>query len=66
MKFLTIRQTAKEFGIPEFAIRTMQKCGEVPGFYSGSRFYVNAEKFEEKLLAAEESAPKSMREAIGR
>lgn len=47
--FLTIKQTAKEFRISENALRGMQKRGELPGFFSGSRFYVHAEMLMEKL-----------------
>ena len=49
--FLTINQTAKEKNISHTALRTMQKQGKLPGFYVGSRFYVNVDMFNEMLNA---------------
>lgn len=51
MQYLTIRQTAKEFGLPEYAIRTMVKRKEAPGFFSGTRFYVAADLLRDQLEA---------------
>ena len=42
-KYLTINQAAKELDLPNWTLRTMHRNGEVPGFYAGSRFYVNIE-----------------------
>lgn len=50
-QYLTINAAAKEFGLPAFALRSMQKRGECPGFFSGSRFYVNCDMLAEKLDA---------------
>ena len=49
MRFLTINQTAKELGLPAYAVRTLQKQGQVPGFYNGNRYYVNLDLFKQKL-----------------
>ena len=49
MQFLSINSTAKELGLPPFLIRSMQKRGECPGFFSGSRFYVNVDLLREQL-----------------
>lgn len=50
MRYETIRQTGKRPEFPnEGTIRRMVKCGEVPGFYANSRFYVDTVKFAEKL-----------------
>ena len=48
-KFLTIRQAAARPDCPvsEGTLRRMVKNGEVPGFYSGSRFYINFSQFLE-------------------
>ena len=48
-KFLTIRNTAKEYGISEWVLRGMVKRGECPGFYSGTRFYIAVEQLLEKM-----------------
>ena len=50
MKFETINQAAKRADLPNAgAIRRMVKRHECPGFYSGSRFYVNVDALKEKL-----------------
>ena len=51
MEILTINATAKKYGLPQFMLRGMQKRGELPGFYSASRFYVNVPMLLEKLDA---------------
>lgn len=51
MEFLTIRQTARQECIPENALRTLLKQNELPGFYSGTRFYVNVEELRKRLGA---------------
>ena len=48
-KFLTVRQTARELGIPETVIRRLLKAGNVPGFRTGNRDYINVERFRETL-----------------
>lgn len=42
-KFMTIRQAAKESDCPisEGTLRAMVKRQEVPGFYAGSRFWID-------------------------
>lgn len=49
MRFVTIREVAKTGLLSEHALRVMVRRGEVPGFRSGNRFYVNFNKLVEKL-----------------
>lgn len=39
--YQTIRQTARNTGLPEFMLRSRLKQGKLPGYYSYSRYYVN-------------------------
>lgn len=48
-RYLTIRQTARAVGIPEHRIRAWVKVKNVPGFYGGTRFYVDVQKFQQLL-----------------
>ena len=48
-QFQTIRQAAAALGVPEFRIRAWVKQGNVPGFWSGTRFYVNVPAFHDNL-----------------
>jgi hypothetical protein len=48
-QFQTIRQVAKLNIIPEYALRRLVKTNRVPGFFSGSRFYVNVPEFQNQL-----------------
>lgn len=48
-RYLTIRQTARAVGVPEHRIRQWVKTQSVPGFYGGTRFYVNVQKFQQLL-----------------
>ena len=50
-KFMTIRQTAADPACPlrEGTLRRMQKQGELPGFFTGTRFYVNFDLLLEML-----------------
>lgn len=50
-RFLTIRQAAMIVGLSHSRIRQWVKDGQVPGFYSGTRFYVNMPKFRKALDA---------------
>lgn len=50
----TIRETAKLGILPEYALRKGAKRGTIPGFYAGSRFYVNLDALIEKLSKAPE------------
>ena len=52
-QYATIRQAAQIVGVPHSRIREWLRAGNVPGFYSGSRFYVNVERFREKLESGE-------------
>ncbi|MBO5740736.1 MAG: hypothetical protein J6R54_01970 [Bacteroidaceae bacterium] len=49
MRFMTINQTADYLHLPRCAVRRMAQNSLLPGFYSGSRFYVNVDIFEKKL-----------------
>ena len=49
MQFLTINQTAKAIGLPHTCLRAMQAQGKLPGFYAGSRWYVNVDMLREQL-----------------
>ena len=51
MNFLTIRQTARTGLIGEYALRRMVAQKRVPGFYSGTRFWVDADALRETLAA---------------
>ena len=46
--FMTIRQAARLI-LPERTLRDMLKSGNLPGFYQGSRFYVNTLLLTEQL-----------------
>lgn len=49
MHFLTINQTPRDVKVSRYYLRTMQKQGKLPGFYAGSRFYVNVDMLREML-----------------
>ena len=49
MQYSTIRQGAKTLGLPECILRKMVKSGTLPGFYSGTRFYVDLDGTRETL-----------------
>lgn len=46
---LTIRETAKEFDFPEFAIRTLVKRGAFPVIQVGKRCYITRSVFADFL-----------------
>ena len=46
---LTIKETAREYGFPEYAIRTLVKRGAFPVIQVGNRCYITRAKFEEYL-----------------
>lgn len=46
---LTIKETAQEFQFPEYAIRTLVKCGAFPVIQVGTRCYIVREVFAEYL-----------------
>ena len=62
-QFLTINQTAKEIGLPATCLRSMLATGNLPGFYSGTRFYVNLDMFRAKLEQDSRSAMSNSKEA---
>ena len=51
--FQTIREAAQSIGVPHSRIRDWQKKGLVPGFYSGSRYYVDVNRLREKLASGD-------------
>lgn len=46
---LTIKETAKEFQFPEFAIRRLVKNGAFPVIQVGNRVYITREVFAQFL-----------------
>lgn len=48
-KFMTIRQTARSGILSESALRRRLACGQLPGFYAGSRYYVHVGQLLEML-----------------
>lgn len=46
---LTIKETAREFTFPEYAIRTLVKRGEIPVIQVGTRCYIMRHVFETYL-----------------
>lgn len=51
MKFLTIKQEAELGIVPGFRLRQMLKQGRLPGYYAGSRYYVNHDMLVAQLEA---------------
>ena len=49
MQFLTINQAAKAIGLPHSRLRAMLAAHALPGFYAGTRYYVNLDLLREKL-----------------
>ena len=49
--YMTIRETASETGLNEGTLRTLLKRSKLPGFYTGSRYYINVPLFMEMLDA---------------
>ena len=47
-QYMTLPAAAKAFELPLYMLRTMQKRGECPGFFQGTRFYVNTVMLAEK------------------
>lgn len=56
MEILTINATAKKYNLPPFMLRSMQRQGTLPGFYSASRFYVNCDLLLQKIDADSRAA----------
>ena len=49
--FKTLRQTAHGMGLPEGTLRARLKRNKLPGFYAGSRYYINVPLLMEMLDA---------------
>lgn len=49
MPFLTINRAAAEVGLPHTFLRKMLARSDLPGFYSGNRYYVNLDLLRKKL-----------------
>ncbi len=49
MELLTINQAAKKIGLPHNALRIMLHEGRLPGFYVGTRYYVNYDLLVETI-----------------
>lgn len=46
---LSIRAAAKEYGLPEYALRCWVKCGKVHAVYAGSKALVNCNQLVDFL-----------------
>lgn len=53
---MTIREAAKAFNLPEFAVRNWCKRGELQHLKAGSRVYLPAVAIEDFLLKGETTA----------
>ena len=49
MRFLTIRQTASTGLIAEHRLRVLVKEGKCPGYYAGTRFWVDVDGLADLL-----------------
>ncbi len=49
MPFLTINQTAKSENLPHTVLRRRLAEHRLPGFYAGTRYYVNLDLLREML-----------------
>ena len=56
MNFLTINQAAKDIGLPHSRLRAMLSEHRLPGFYAGTRYYVNIDLLREQLESASRAA----------
>lgn len=63
-QYLTIKQTARKGPYSEYRLRKMLRAGELPGFYSGTRFYVNYELLMEQLDRECRSKMRSLRSTV--
>ena len=52
---LTIKETAREFQFPEYAIRTLVKRGAFPVIQVGNRCYITREIFADYLKTGGET-----------
>ena len=58
-RFKSIKKFSRERGVPENFIRREVKQGIVPGFFSGSWFYIDEPQYLEMLSARNTSAAAS-------
>lgn len=63
-QYLTIKQTARKGPYSEHRLRKMLRAGELPGFYSGTRFYVNYELLMGQLDRECRSRMRSLRSTV--
>ena len=49
MKFCTISETARQTGVKEFRLRQWKSQGRLPGYFAGSRYYINVDLLEAML-----------------
>jgi hypothetical protein len=52
-RYLTINNAVRVFSVPEHWLRRAVKQGEIPGFYSRSRFYLDAVEFERRIATGQ-------------
>lgn len=50
-RYLTVTQTAARGPISLYRLRLMQRAGTLPGFYSGSRYYVDTLRLDQQIDA---------------
>lgn len=62
-KFRSITKASAETGIPTSTLRRWLAEGRLPGFYSGSWYYVNCDELDEMISAGVFALP---REAVRR
>ena len=48
-RFVTITQAAKMGVMSVYSLRLMLKQGQLPGYYAGTRFYINLDRLLEQL-----------------
>ncbi len=48
-EYKTYKQAALKYGWPDYRLRQWGKQGLLPGFYSGTRFYIDCERLREQL-----------------
>ena len=48
-RFVTIAQAQKMGVASAYTLRQMLKRGELPGYYAGTRYYINLDKLLEKI-----------------
>ncbi len=48
-RFMTIREVASTGILPEYALRCMEKRGELPCIYSGRKCLINYDRFIDQL-----------------